>query len=188
MTHSNTSPLPAMRGRQHGVALIVAMILLVVVTLMGLAGMQNTALQERMSGNMYDRSVAMQSAEAAVRAAQAAISANPLGWIDCVVELCDAVPANTFTSDRTDWNVVAAPFLMNDALRAGATPEFHIQFIAQSDTEDPFGQASSANSAQYGSMTSTSLTNFYRITVRSDVPGANPTRARVTLQATAFRF
>lgn len=174
--------------KQRGVALIVSLILLVVVTLLGLSGMQNTSLQERMSGNMYDRSVAMQAAEAALRAAEAAISANPGGGVDCTAVACDVIPANTFDNDSTDWTDVAAPFLVNTAVAGGAIPQYHIQFIAQGDQEDPLGQSQSANAAQYGGSGSGRPVNFYRITVRSAMPAANSTRAFVVLQSTAYRF
>ena len=176
------------RRNQRGVALIVSLILLVVVTLLGLAGMQNTSLQERMSGNMYDRSVAMQSAEAALRAAEAAISANPNIGVDCTANLCDVIPANTFNGTDGTWTNVAAPFLVNAAVAGGATPQYHIQFVAQGNQEDPLGQSQSANSAQYGGSGAGIPVNFYRITVRSAVPTANGTRAFVVLQSTVYRF
>ena len=37
--------------RQQGVALVVALVLLLIVTILGLASMRGTVLQERMSGN-----------------------------------------------------------------------------------------------------------------------------------------
>jgi type IV pilus assembly protein PilX len=73
--------------RQRGVALVVALILLVVATLIGLAASRGTALQERMSSNTYDRSLAFQRSESALRAAESAITANwqiaTLGGQDC---------------------------------------------------------------------------------------------------------
>ena len=65
-----------MRNRQRGVALVVAMILLVIATLIGLAASRGTLLQERMSSNAYDRSLAFQRSEAALRAAEVAITAE----------------------------------------------------------------------------------------------------------------
>lgn len=53
--------------RQEGVVLVVAMIMLVLLTLIGLAGMRTTLLEERMAGNLRDRNLAFQSAEAALR-------------------------------------------------------------------------------------------------------------------------
>jgi type IV pilus assembly protein PilX len=177
---------PVPRARQRGVALIVALILLVVATLMGLAGISGTTLQERMSANMYDRSLAMQASEAALRAAEAAITANPDAWTDCRTVLCTLVPASTFTGASAEWVDVDAAFLVNTALTEG-TPQFHIQLMATTSAEDPLGQTQSANAAQYGGGGGGPLTNHYRVTVRSSVPAANNDRAIVVLQSTVRR-
>ena len=57
----------------RGAALIVALILLVIITILGVASMRGTTLQERMSAHMYDRSLAFQGDEAALRALEAQI-------------------------------------------------------------------------------------------------------------------
>jgi type IV pilus assembly protein PilX len=55
------------KGQQKGAVLIVGLILLMVITLLALAGIQGVSLQERMSGNAYDRNLAFQAAESALR-------------------------------------------------------------------------------------------------------------------------
>ena len=55
---------------QTGVALITGLIFMVVLTLLALAAMRTTTLEERMSGNARDRDMAFQSAEAALRAGE----------------------------------------------------------------------------------------------------------------------
>ena len=59
-------PIPA-RGRQRGAALVTVIVLLLVMTLLGLVSVRATVLEERMSAGMYDRSLAFQAAEAALR-------------------------------------------------------------------------------------------------------------------------
>ncbi len=56
---------------QHGAALVVSLILLLIVTLIGISGMQSTVLQEKMSGNFKDKNSAFQAAEAALREGEA---------------------------------------------------------------------------------------------------------------------
>lgn len=63
----------AARKRQHGAVLIVSLLLLTVMTLLGVTAMQVTTLEERMTGNMRDRNVALQAAETALRDAEAFI-------------------------------------------------------------------------------------------------------------------
>ena len=55
------------RGAQEGVALIVVLILLLIMTLLGLASLRGTLLEERMAANLFDRSLGFQAAEAALR-------------------------------------------------------------------------------------------------------------------------
>lgn len=62
------------RQREQGAALIVGMIMLLLLTMIGVAGMRDTLLQEKMAGNMRDREVALQAAEAALRVGEAALS------------------------------------------------------------------------------------------------------------------
>lgn len=56
--------------RQSGMALITGLIFMVALTLIAIAAMRTTTLEERMSGNARDRDLAFQSAEAALRAGE----------------------------------------------------------------------------------------------------------------------
>ena len=61
-------------NRQTGAVLIVALVLLLVLTILGVAGMQNTTMEERMAGNYRDRFGAFQAAEAALRVGEESIA------------------------------------------------------------------------------------------------------------------
>jgi type IV pilus assembly protein PilX len=52
---------------QRGSALIIAMVMLLVMTLLGVTAIRNTTLQERMAGNLRDSNLAFQAAERALR-------------------------------------------------------------------------------------------------------------------------
>lgn len=58
------------RSHQSGAALITGLIFLVVLTMIGVTAARMSTLEERMSGNMRDRSIAMQAAEMALRDAE----------------------------------------------------------------------------------------------------------------------
>ncbi len=62
-------PYPAPRA-QRGMALIISLLFLLVLTMLGMTSMQTTTMQERMAGNVRDRNVALQAAEAALRTAE----------------------------------------------------------------------------------------------------------------------
>jgi len=67
------------RTRQQGAILVFCLVFLAVLTTLGVTGMESTILEERMSGNMRDYSVAFQAAESALKNAEA--------WLDVQVNL-----------------------------------------------------------------------------------------------------
>ncbi len=62
----NPSCMQAPR-KQRGVVLVVGLLLLMVMTILGVSSLSTIGLEERMSANAYDRSIAFQAAEAALR-------------------------------------------------------------------------------------------------------------------------
>jgi len=65
----NTSP-SLVRGRERGTALVMALVFLTILTLLGVAAMGTTTLEEKMAGNTKDRNLAFQAAESALVAAE----------------------------------------------------------------------------------------------------------------------
>ena len=62
-------------GRQRGVVLVVSLMMLLVLTLIGLAATRGTALEQRMTANQNDREVAFEAAEAALRFGEGTLNA-----------------------------------------------------------------------------------------------------------------
>lgn len=58
------------RARERGASLVVALVFLIILTILGLTAMRVATMEERMSGNSRDRSLAFQAAEAALRDAE----------------------------------------------------------------------------------------------------------------------
>ena len=92
------------RAEEQGVALVVVMVLLVVVTLLALASLRNAILEERMSAAVYDRSLAFQAVEAALREGEALAAARPepVAGSACVAGLCGK-PDPDVASDNARW-------------------------------------------------------------------------------------
>lgn len=57
-------------NKQQGVALIMALVFLVLLTILGLTAMNTTSLEEKMAGNIKDKNAAFQAAEAALSGAE----------------------------------------------------------------------------------------------------------------------
>ncbi|MBI5780283.1 MAG: pilus assembly protein [Rhodocyclales bacterium] len=56
----------------EGFALIIALIMLLILTILGVVAVRVVALEEKMAGEVYDRNLALQAAEAALRVGEAA--------------------------------------------------------------------------------------------------------------------
>jgi len=57
-------------NRQSGATLVIAMLMLLILTVLGIASMQVTRMEERMAGNSRDVNLAFQGAEAGLRDAE----------------------------------------------------------------------------------------------------------------------
>ncbi len=187
---SNPTHRPSF-ANQSGASLIVVLILLLVMTLLGLAVLRTTLLEERMSANLYDRSLSFQAAETALREAEAAIQQAHLGnatiGFDCsaVGAVCPSVPTNAVTgtagclgTGQYCWTNATTDI---QTLSAGA-PQYYIEYMGQYTNEDDLELGSSANAAQYGGGGGVPLQHFYRITGRSQNPSGSD-RSIVVLQS-----
>jgi type IV pilus assembly protein PilX len=98
-----------MMKRQNGAVLVVSLFILLVLTLIGVSGMQGTVLQERMASNTRDRSLAFQSSESAMREAEAYLAGivttgdfdGSAGLFNIVQAEPDYKTAATWTSGAT---------------------------------------------------------------------------------------
>lgn len=61
-------------SRQRGVVLVVSLLMLLVLTMIGLAATRGTTLEQRMTTNQNDQEVAFQAAEAALRSGESALA------------------------------------------------------------------------------------------------------------------
>lgn len=64
---------------QRGVALFLALVVLLLITVLGVSGLQTTTLEERMAANARDRDLAFQAAEAALLDAERFMRSAVLG-------------------------------------------------------------------------------------------------------------
>lgn len=62
--------------QQRGAVLIIALVLLLLLTMVGVAGIRETQLQEKMVGGAEDRAIAFQAAESALKAGELLIMAG----------------------------------------------------------------------------------------------------------------
>jgi type IV pilus assembly protein PilX len=120
--------------RQRGVALIVALILLVVMTLVGLAGMRTVTLQEKMTASTFDRSLSFQAAESALREAEALVEAATVHPVPAAISpsSCTTGPCWELT---TGWNT--ATLVVNGSI--SVTPEYLLEDLGPVGSCDSSG-------------------------------------------------
>lgn len=68
--------------KQQGAILIVALIMLLLLTIIGLSSMRGTSLQENMTGNMRDSNLSLQAAEAALRKGEQIVKSESPSALD----------------------------------------------------------------------------------------------------------
>jgi type IV pilus assembly protein PilX len=92
------------RLRERGAALVITLVLLVIITLLGLASLRQTALEERMSANMKDRSIALQNSEFGLRAAETWLASQAEPIIAGAGLLTDQFGETDFSTwSQSDW-------------------------------------------------------------------------------------
>lgn len=170
----NTRFSESPKNTQQGFVLIVALVLLLVLTMLGLAAAQSTSLEERMAGNARNHDLAFQAAEAGLNAAQAGIqqglwsNANYAGNANGLYLLSTCcVPAAGWTSA---WTVTSPTNVWSTALPANtAVPGLTIAGVSQQPTfiieELPPVAPPGSNLAQQQNGSGAPPVQPYRITV-----------------------
>ena len=80
---------------ESGFALIVALLLMVALSFLGVTALRNVSLQEKMVGNYYHRSVALQESEGTLRTAR---QVTESAWKS------DSLPASNASNSLGIWN------------------------------------------------------------------------------------
>lgn len=125
--------------RQRGVVLIISLIMLLIMTLIGLASMQSTTLEEKMAGNYRDLNIAFQAAESTLRDGETWISqlaTEPLLAVNGCTTGCDVWDINTLlpttsSSSYVDgdlWGNALAKTTTKTIPGVAHSPEYFIEF------------------------------------------------------------
>lgn len=170
---------------QQGVVLVVSLMMLLLVTLIGVSGVSMVSLEEKMAGNSYDRNLAFQAAEAALREAEKYAEDNkpmpaytdadnscpssPAPINNCTSGICptpdkDCVSRWDSAANFTGWTNATASL----GALAGTAPQYFIEYLGNAFHCTDGGASDPKNCKRY------------RITSRSN-PGTG--RATVVLQS-----
>ncbi|MGH8118782.1 MAG: pilus assembly PilX family protein [Rhodanobacteraceae bacterium] len=182
---------------QRGAALLVALILLVVITLVGLAAIGTTILQNKAASNQYDRQIAFQGAEAALRQAQITITTTataaapvPDGIEDCSTapggsEPVTACHANPFADAAAATFITPVPASAYSVGPVAAMqPQYVVQYMGTFVAPEPKIRQIGGQTKYGAGQSQQSFADYYRISARSGDPAQVTGRAVVTLQST----
>jgi type IV pilus assembly protein PilX len=169
---------------QRGAVLVVSLLLLLVMTVLGLGASQSTRLQERMAGNQRDVEVAMQSAEASLRAAELLLAPNQIVTTCGAPDPnCEAYQMNTLVTNGVAldlakqsndwWQQFGRTYQFSTTLEVARAPEFVVERVAES-----------RDTLSVGDSELNIVRDFFRATARSS--GTTNT-AQVVVQSTYSR-
>lgn len=167
------------RRHQDGMSLLVVLLLLVVMSVLGLAVLRGSAMQERMSANIYDRTLALQAAEKALAEAVTYLgnaSASGGNW-------AVAVPTATTCANNSVCPTFTTAATWRAATNTGGsggvpltTAAYWIEYLGENQAHlEAAGVIPAAGTTAMGPL--------FRITAVSPNPSVTRTgRAAVTLQ------
>lgn len=186
LTLNQTRQSSAIPQGEQGFVLVVALILLLILTLLGLASIQSTSLEEKMAGNQRQQALAFQAAEAALRQGESSLvgsaslppfNGGVLGYYNYPIDPSTG-SAMMAGSDWQTWNWSNAIGISSNQLgsggNSGATAQYYIEPFIYVPTS---GQSLDASAPIPGQQ-------IYAITARGVSPDG---KAIVILQSTYKR-
>jgi len=171
------------RARQQGAALIVALIMLLVMTLLGVTIARTTTMQERMAGNLRNQSIAFEAAETALREGEAWIQAQIGGERPQAIApaSCGSPPCEVLTQNALNplanatWDPGTNVRTGTQVAESDAPPKFFIEQRQVVRDALNIGQSTDENARIY-----------YRTTARA--VGGNTTAVSILRTEYAARF
>lgn len=172
--------------KQSGAVLVVALIMVLLMTIVGLASIRGSGLQEQMAGNMRDRNLAFQASESALREGESLVATAALANVQVFNNTAglfkfDAFSANAmkttgrkFWAEEFDWTTKAKAY-STDIAHTAEKPSFVLERV---ETLEP---GVSGGAIDWASVLDTEPEISYRVTARA---AGGTTDTVVILQST----
>lgn len=157
--------------KQRGMVLVIGLIMLLLMTIVGLAAIRGTGLQESMAGNMRDRNLSFQAAEAGLRVGEEFVSQNGVEQLEFngtpSWQLPDQnkpglIPVQNWDAARwaNDGNPVDASMQLS-SISAANRPRYVVEKVVVSTLSAARQDGSGVG---LGSLESTEPPEYYRVT------------------------
>jgi len=177
----------SIRHRQQGAVLVVGLIMLLLLTMIGLASIPGSDLQERMAGNMRDKNLAFQAAEGGLRIAENTLSTaealpafngTVLGyWPDLTAPGAKTTNPTTWTA--TDWSTKSVQITAGKLPGVVEQPRYIVEQVLVNAAA-----ANKGGGIDIESLEKMEAAEYYRVTARGLGGTAD---AEVILQTTFIR-
>jgi type IV pilus assembly protein PilX len=109
---NNSAFLRMVSTNQSGTALVTSLVMLLIMTMIGIGSLKNTLMQEKMTGNVWDRNAAFQATEISLRDAENYIETLPSPSIFSVLPTPTGLLSSSATEfdylDTSAWNASSA--------------------------------------------------------------------------------
>lgn len=168
--------------QQRGMTLVVGLIMVLLMTLVGMAAIRGSGMQELMAGNMRDRNLALQSAEAALRRGEEVLEGATIPAFDnSVTGYVPAIAGSATTGfwDSYGWDAGSVRTALGIKMVA-EQPQYVIEEVVSTTTIN----AADGSGIDFTSAMKTEDTVYYRVTSRAEGGTAD---AVVILQSTYKR-
>jgi type IV pilus assembly protein PilX len=154
------------RHTQKGAVLIVGLLILLIMTIIGVTTMQTTRVEEKMAGNVRDRSLAFQAAESALRQAEDYVEnlANVAGFngSNGLYGLSDLEPINWGAPGSSVWTSSNSRAYTGPMENINTVPRYMIKIRNQGSGSLP----GALNVQGYGKQKPASQAIIFRVTAR----------------------
>jgi len=152
-------------AKQQGMVLLVALVMLLLITMIGISSMHNATLQEKMASSVQTRNTTFQAAEAALRVGENAVATTGYTLAQCATTVTCAPPPSA------DYNGVTVAGTYGSAgitwVAVGTTGFYGVQFIG----------IAAAGTTMNSSSSTLNSSSLYRITAvgfTAATPSTNP--------------
>jgi type IV pilus assembly protein PilX len=126
---NNRTFLRMVSTNQSGTALVTSLVMLLIMTMIGIGSLKNTLMQEKMTGNVWDRSAAFQATEISLRDAENFIetlaSPSVFSVLPTPTGLLSASETEIDYLETTAWNTSVA-IQSSGEFDAVEQPPFHV--------------------------------------------------------------
>ncbi|WP_444906464.1 PilX N-terminal domain-containing pilus assembly protein [Microbulbifer sp. SSSA008] len=155
--------------KQGGATLLVGLVILLLMTFIGLAAIRGSGMQELMAGNMRDRQLALQAAEAALRVAEARLDSASESE-DEITTLFDG--STTGVGEQMDGSSASEFWLVYDWEGASVSTALGLKGVASQPVyvveriEGTAWNANDGGAIDFASSADDEAPQYYRITSR----------------------